>query len=36
MFIGIVVGTVSTIFVATPVMLLWHREKKPEAEKAKA
>ncbi|HMP90930.1 MAG TPA: protein translocase subunit SecD [Kiritimatiellia bacterium] len=33
MFIGIVVGTLSTIYVATPVMLLWHREK-PEAEKA--
>lgn len=36
MFIGIVVGTVSTIFVATPVMLLWHREKAPEAAKAKS
>jgi preprotein translocase SecF subunit len=27
MFIGIVVGTLSTIYVATPVMLLWHKEK---------
>ena len=31
LFIGIVVGTYSSIFVATPVMLLWHREKKPVA-----
>ena len=30
LFIGIVVGTYSSIFVATPVMLLWHREKKPQ------
>jgi preprotein translocase SecF subunit len=28
LFIGIVVGTYSSIFVATPVMLLWHREKR--------
>ncbi len=34
MFIGVVVGTVSTIFVATPVALLWHREKKPEPAKS--
>ena len=27
MFIGIVVGTLSTIYVATPVMLFWHKEK---------
>ncbi len=31
MFIGIVVGTLSTIYVATPVMLYWHREKSPAA-----
>jgi preprotein translocase subunit SecF len=30
MFIGIVTGTFSSIFIATPVMLLWHREKKPQ------
>ncbi|MBN1267988.1 MAG: protein translocase subunit SecD, partial [Kiritimatiellae bacterium] len=29
LFIGIVVGTYSSIFIATPVMLLWHREEKP-------
>ena len=29
MFIGIIVGTLSTIYVATPVMLLWHKEKAP-------
>jgi preprotein translocase SecF subunit len=28
LFIGILVGTYSSIFVATPVMLLWHKEKK--------
>jgi SecD/SecF fusion protein len=28
LFIGIVVGTYSSIFVATPVVLLWHKEKK--------
>ncbi len=27
--IGVVVGTYSSIFVATPVMLLWHGDKKP-------
>lgn len=31
LFIGIIVGTYSSIFVATPVMLLWHREKKADA-----
>lgn len=36
MFIGIVVGTLSTIFIATPVTVFWHREKSPEADKAKA
>ena len=28
LFIGIVVGTYSSIFVATPVVLLWHKEEK--------
>ncbi|MEI6891091.1 MAG: protein translocase subunit SecD [Pontiella sp.] len=28
LFIGILVGTYSSIFVATPVVLLWHKEKK--------
>jgi SecD/SecF fusion protein len=28
--IGIVVGTYSSIFVATPVVLLWYRDKKPD------
>ena len=28
--IGVVVGTYSSIFVATPVVLLWHRDRKPE------
>jgi SecD/SecF fusion protein len=28
LLIGVVVGTYSSIFVATPVMLLWHRERK--------
>jgi SecD/SecF fusion protein len=28
LFIGIVVGTYSSIFIATPVVLLWHKEKK--------
>ncbi|MBU0677440.1 MAG: protein translocase subunit SecD [Verrucomicrobia bacterium] len=31
LFIGIVVGTYSSIFVATPIVLLWHREKKEAA-----
>jgi len=30
LFIGVVVGTYSSIFVATPIVLLWHRDKKPE------
>ena len=28
LFIGILVGTYSSIFVATPVMLLWHKDVK--------
>ena len=28
--IGILVGTYSSIFVATPVVLLWHKDRKPE------
>ncbi len=28
--IGIVVGTYSSIFVATPIVLLWYRDKKPD------
>jgi preprotein translocase SecF subunit len=28
LFIGILVGTYSSIFVATPVMLLWHKKEK--------
>ncbi len=28
LFIGIIVGTYSSVFVATPVVLLWHKEKK--------
>ncbi len=30
LFIGIIVGTYSSIFVATPVVLFWHRGKLPE------
>ncbi|MFC1497835.1 protein translocase subunit SecD [Verrucomicrobiota bacterium] len=30
LFIGVIAGTYSSIFVATPVVLLWHRDKKPE------
>ncbi len=29
LFIGIIVGTYSSIFIATPVVLLWYRDKKP-------
>ena len=29
LFIGILVGTYSSIFVATPVVLLWHKDKEP-------
>ena len=28
--IGVIVGTYSSIFVATPVVLLWHRDRRPE------
>jgi preprotein translocase SecF subunit len=35
MFIGIVTGTFSSIFIATPVMLLWHQEKNPRFANAK-
>jgi len=31
LLIGVIVGTYSSIFVATPVMLLWHRDKKKRA-----
>lgn len=34
MFIGIVVGTLSTIYVATPVMLFWHKDKEAPAAKS--
>ena len=30
LLLGILVGTYSSIYVATPVMMLWHREKKAE------
>lgn len=33
LFVGITVGTYSSIFIATPVALLWHREKPREDEK---
>jgi len=33
LFIGVIVGTYSSIYIATPVMLLWHPEKK-KAKKA--
>ena len=36
MFIGLIAGTYSSIFIVTPVVLLWHPEKKPEAAKATA
>jgi len=32
LFIGIIVGTYSSIFVATPVAMLWHKDKKPSAQ----
>ena len=34
--IGVLVGTYSSIFVATPVVLLWYRDKKPEFSKTAA
>ncbi|NQT92677.1 MAG: protein translocase subunit SecD [Lentisphaerae bacterium] len=30
LFIGVLVGTYSSIFVATPVVLLWHRDRLPQ------
>ena len=30
MLIGVVFGTFSTIFIATPVMMLWHKGKRPD------
>lgn len=30
LFIGVLVGTYSSIFVATPVVLLWHRDRRPD------
>jgi preprotein translocase SecF subunit len=30
LFIGVLVGTYSSIFVATPVVLAWHRDRRPE------
>jgi preprotein translocase subunit SecF len=30
MFIGLLAGTYSTVYIATPVVLFWHREKKIE------
>jgi len=34
--IGVLVGTYSSIFVATPVVLLWHRDRRPEFAAKKA
>jgi preprotein translocase SecF subunit len=31
LFIGMISGVYSTIYVATPVVMFWHREKKPAA-----
>jgi preprotein translocase SecF subunit len=28
--IGVLIGTYSSVFVATPVVLLWHRDRKPD------
>ncbi|NCC50124.1 MAG: protein translocase subunit SecD [Spartobacteria bacterium] len=36
LFIGVIVGTYSSIFVATPVTLLWHREKAKAVKAVKA
>jgi preprotein translocase subunit SecF len=33
MLIGIVAGTYSTMFIATPVMMWWYRGKRPDVEK---
>ena len=32
---GVIVGTYSSIFVATPVVLLWHRDRRPDLAGAK-
>jgi SecD/SecF fusion protein len=36
LFIGILVGTYSTIFIATPVALLWHKDRVPREVEKKA
>jgi SecD/SecF fusion protein len=36
LFIGILVGTYSSIFVATPVVLYWHKDQPPKPEKKPA
>jgi SecD/SecF fusion protein len=36
LFLGIVVGTYSSIYIATPIMMLWYREKAPEPVLVKA
>ena len=30
LFIGMISGVYSTVYVATPIVLLWHKEKKVE------
>jgi SecD/SecF fusion protein len=30
LFVGVLVGTYSSIFMATPVVLLWHRDRRPD------
>jgi SecD/SecF fusion protein len=35
LFVGVIVGTYSSIFVATPVVVLWHRDRRPEFATAK-
>jgi SecD/SecF fusion protein len=30
LFIGLIVGTYSTVYIATPVVLFWHHDRKPE------
>jgi preprotein translocase subunit SecF len=32
MLIGIIAGTYSTVFIASPIMLWWYRGKRPEFE----
>ena len=36
MIIGIIAGTYSSVFIATPIMLWWYRGKRPEVEEAKS